>query len=85
MTAFVYERERKKVEPPPQRATVLAFIKAEVAAGHPFPAPRDIAKHMGWRNEGSAREVLQKLAADGHLTMRRIRDGRQRLHFEVAP
>jgi len=73
---------------PPQRARVLAFIRSQVAAGKRFPHARTIADHMGWRNAGSARQVLDLLVADGFLVKKYDRasggDARLRVRFDLV-
>ncbi len=51
--------------PPPQRAKALAFIQAESTKPRGFPTVKQIAAHMGWRNEQSARDCLSGLLRDG--------------------
>lgn len=52
----------------PRRAEMFAFIKAELAEGHPFPSSRAIADHMNWKNEGSVASALLALCSlDGVL------------------
>jgi hypothetical protein len=41
----------------PRRLKAYQFIKAELAAGRPFPSMRAIADHMGWINESGARDA----------------------------
>lgn len=48
------------------RAGVLAFIKAEIAAGRPMPTREQIAEHFGWSRQ-SAVDALLALAAAGYL------------------
>jgi len=69
-------------QPSPQRARVLAFIKAEIAAGRPFPSTRAIADHIGWARTESAANVLAALAVDGLL--RRRRHGLKFSTYEVV-
>lgn len=65
--AFVAKDQRERVDPPPQRARVLAFIKSEIAAGREFPSDQSIAAHMGWKHGRSAYVVLCHLIGDGHI------------------
>jgi hypothetical protein len=52
----------------PKRKRVLEYIEAELKAGHTFPSMRRIADHMGWQNESSARDAVEKLCWwDGRL------------------
>ena len=46
----------------------LAFIRAEVTAGHRFPTCTQIAHHMGWNHSSSARDCLLRLYTWGELT-----------------
>lgn len=50
-----------------QRLRVLAFIKAEVEAGRPFPKYSAIRDHMGWKNSSSVPDALWALVKDGRL------------------
>ena len=79
---YVYQREPVKREPPPKRAMALLYVRTEIAAGRDFPTTRAIAAHMGWKNEESARHVLDALTGDGQL--RRIRTKRG-LKWELLP
>lgn len=45
----------------PQRLKLLEFV----AGREPFPSRREIADHMGWKNESSAGEVIRWLAYHG--------------------
>lgn len=56
-----------KRTPPPQRAKVLAFIQAELAAGLPFPSSASISAHMSWKHAGSVSHALEGLRIDGWL------------------
>lgn len=51
-----------------QRLKALAFIRAEIDAGRPFPSRAAIARHMGWKNLSSAADALWALVRDGHLS-----------------
>lgn len=51
----------------PQQDAVLAYIKRKTRNGRPFPRPTDIAQHMGWANEASARNCLERLLHRGKL------------------
>lgn len=53
--------------PAPNREKLLRFIKAEIAAGRPFPSKRALAEHMGWKNQSSAADALWALVRVGHL------------------
>lgn len=55
----------------PQRAKVLAFLKAENAAGRGFPSRQQIRDHMGWKNDGGVVDVLQALAGRGDVECKR--------------
>lgn len=55
----------------PQRAKVLAFLHAEVAAGRRFPSREQIRDHMGWKNESSVIDVLHTLAGRGDIKRKR--------------
>lgn len=59
----------------PQRRRVLAFIQEEVAAGRPFPSCGQIKTFMGWKNEQSARDVLNVLAGQDRQLRRERVDG----------
>lgn len=61
---------------PPKQQAVLEFIQGELDAGRKFPTVGSIAKFMGWANEGSAYDCLNRLAWRGALT-REIADRRQ--------
>lgn len=53
---------------PPQRQKVFDFIATEIAAGRPGPSYAMIARHMGWKSTGSARDACSKLVHyDGWL------------------
>jgi hypothetical protein len=61
---------------PPARQAVLDFCRAEIAAGRGWPSFSAIAAHMGYRNPGSARDVMYKLATyDKVLTREQIGSG----------
>jgi predicted transcriptional regulator len=53
---------------------VLEFIKARVAAGHPFPTTGEIERYMGWGSSRGA-DALSRLAIWGELD-RRVVNGR---------
>lgn len=55
----------------PQRAKVLAFLKAEDAAGRGFPSRQQIRDHMGWKNESGVVDVLHALAGRGDIERKR--------------
>lgn len=80
---FVYSREPAPMkEPPPQRARVLAFIRAEIAAGRAFPTAQAIAAHMGWKTAAGSYHVVMGLAVeDGQLV--RYRDERRVWRFRL--
>ena len=71
---FVYAPgPKEKRTPPPARAAALAFIKAEIAAGRPFPDNRTLSQAMGWKSDGGAGHCLMCLyAIDGQI---RFKDG----------
>lgn len=50
-----------------RRAQVLAFIKAEIAAGYPFPSHDAISYHMDYRDNRQVNDVLTALTGDGFL------------------
>lgn len=56
-----------KVSLPPRRADLLAFIEREIEGGRPFPTYSTMARAMGWRNAGSARDACDLLYGDGRL------------------
>lgn len=56
-----------------RQGQVLAIIRAEQAAGRPFPSLAAIADEIGWRGDACARDALQALFALGHLTRRLVR------------
>lgn len=58
--------EPKWAKPPVGQMRVLDFIKAELAAGHPFPTAAQIAGQFGW-NDSSAADALSRLKHHGHL------------------
>jgi hypothetical protein len=49
----------------PKQALVLNFIRAEIAAGRPFPRHVQIAHHIGIDDDRRAIDVLDSLAARG--------------------
>lgn len=56
------------LERAPSSSKALAFIKAEIEAGRPFPSRHKIAKHMGWSCKNSnISECLHHLAGYGLL------------------
>lgn len=65
-----------------QRTKALQFIRAEIAAGRPFPAHAAIARHMGWKNASSASDALWALVKDGHLSA--VQTGRN-FRWALAP
>jgi hypothetical protein len=46
----------------PRRQEAFRFICDEIAAGRPFPTPRQIDDYMGWKNANSATDCLHSLA-----------------------
>lgn len=78
MPIYVYTREPlPKRTPPPQRAKVLAFIKAQEV----FPSLAQIARHMGYRSQ-TANDALNGLVYDGQL--RRLRErGNRHVQWEL--
>lgn len=68
-------------------AEALEFIRSEVANARPFPTPKELADHMGWRQETSARDCLMRLIMQGHVIRRTISEtkSRRRYHYELAP
>lgn len=63
-------------EKPVGQMGVLAFIREEIASGHPFPTNGQIAAQFGW-HEGSAADALMRLKAHGHLeVVKREHSGR---------
>lgn len=76
-------RDWPKRAPPPSRARVLEYVRAEVRAGRPFPTPLEIAKQMGWRNAQSARDALMGLVRDGHVRMSKADNPNARCVWEV--
>ena len=70
----------------PQSDAVLAFVRAEVDAGRPFPHPRAIAAHMGWKNARSALDTLERLARNGLVVAKQVRNRMRRGRvWELAP
>lgn len=55
------------IDVPPRQAAALAFIHERLAQGRPFPTNREIADHMGWKNESSANDCLRRLQWRGLL------------------
>lgn len=55
-----------------RQEAVLDFIKREDAAYGRLPTAQRIAQYMGWKNDSSARECLQRLAQKGHLESTRV-------------
>jgi SOS-response transcriptional repressor LexA len=60
---------------PPKQAAVLAFIKRRLKAGWAFPGYREIANHMGWKNDSSAVDCLERLKWRGLLPGTETSDG----------
>lgn len=62
---------------------VLAFIKAEIAAGRGFPAPSDITRHMGWSTSAGVNDTMIRLQLDGKIRLvERVKSGRGwRYHY----
>lgn len=50
-----------------RRAKLLAFIRAEVAAGRGFPGAAEMQRHVGWSDSTSVRDALHKMVRDGDL------------------
>jgi hypothetical protein len=50
-----------------QTEKVLAFIRAEIAAGRPFPTTAQIASHMYWKHPSSANDVMVRLVRKKHV------------------
>jgi hypothetical protein len=72
---------------PRQRQKVLDFARAEVLAGRSFPGPTAVARHMGWKGHGSAKDALFKLATYDRVIVRH-QDGSYALDHstrEAAP
>jgi len=67
---------------PQQRQKVMDFIAAELSAGRAFPSAGQITQFMGWRQTGSAKDVLYKLTwYDKVLT--RHADGTYHINLNV--
>jgi repressor LexA len=54
-------------EPGETRGKVLAFVRERLGAGSP-PSVREVQEAFGFRSVQSAREHLEALVAEGHLT-----------------
>lgn len=48
---------------PTKRQQVMEFILAELKAERPFPGPSAVARHMEWKQHGSAADALFKLCS----------------------
>lgn len=72
---------------PAQRRKALAFIQAEVSKGRPFPTRRQLCIHMGWKQDGSASDVMANLFYDGFLVreMVGIGHGRVKAVYSLPP
>lgn len=47
---------------------LLGFLRAETAAGRPFPSTTQIVEHMGWESRRrTAIDVLQTLLVKGYV------------------
>lgn len=51
-----------------QTMRILAFIRAEIGAGKPFPTSRQIDMHMGYRSTG-ANDALIRLSRWGYIRL----------------
>lgn len=59
----------------PQRAKVLAFLRAEEAAGRGFPSRQQIAAHMQWKGTSGVVDVLHALAGRGEVERKSVIGG----------
>lgn len=59
----------------PRRHQVLTYVKAEIAAGRPFPSFKQIATAMSWASESQARDVINALVICGYIGRRRAERG----------
>ena len=68
------------------QTAVLEFVKAELAAGRPFPSTTTINVAIGWeRGSGQAGNTLLSLAGKGILKCEQVRDGKRWAHrWEVV-
>lgn len=75
-------------EIPPRQAAVLEFIKDKTANGGRFPRLSEIADHLGWQNENSARDCLERLVWRGLLKRTTVgpteRSPSRRYRWELA-
>ena len=76
--------DRPKRQPPPRRNQLLGFIRLYVADNGRWPTARQMADHMGWKNEGSVGDALSGLVRDGQLRMRKPANPRGRLVWELV-
>ncbi len=76
--------DRPKRQPPPRRAQLLAFVRLFVEDEGRWPTAREMANHMGWKNEGSVGDALSGLVRDGHVRLRKSANPRSRLVWELA-
>lgn len=53
---------------PRRQVEVLALIDARLSKSRPFPSLREIADAMGWKNEASAADCLNRLVWRGKLS-----------------
>ena len=63
---------------PPRQAAVYDFIIARTANGGRFPSMREIVDQMGWQDDHSARDCLERLTFRGKL--RRVTAEKTRAH-----
>lgn len=74
---------------PSRQAAVLDFIVQQIQDGRRFPAAITIARHMGWSQESSARNCLERLQWRGKVKRTieletEFRDGRRVVKRKVT-
>lgn len=56
----------------PRQAELLAFIDETLSQKKRFPSPAEMAQHMGWKNEGSVFDCLDRLVWRGYLEREKV-------------
>ncbi|HET6346329.1 MAG TPA: hypothetical protein VFH51_15450 [Myxococcota bacterium] len=86
---FVYvppEKRQPKGALSPQRARVLAYLRAESKVIGRMPTLHEIAEYMGWQSERGARDVMERLTGLGYVRKvpRHARDRRRHTSWELV-
>lgn len=83
---YVYNPGPKpKLDPPPQRARVLDYVRKQIKRGRPFPSHVDAGHHLGM-HPSTVLDAYCGLEQEGHLRrLGRAREGRKQILWELVP